>query len=69
MAVQSGGGAAEGGAEMKEPLKTVRKCAVCGKDIILQRGAGYLYKKLNYKTGKTEYFCGYTCAKKAGWKG
>ena len=53
---------------MNEPLKSVRKCTVCGKEFILQRGAGYLYKKQNYKTGKTEYFCSYTCARKGGWK-
>ena len=62
---------------MNEPLKSVRKCAVCGKEFIIHRGAGYLYKKEvpktretdMTKTRKTEYYCGYTCAKKAGWKG
>lgn len=53
---------------MKEPLKTIRKCAVCGKEFIIQRGAGYLYKKENTKTKKMEYFCSYTCARSAGWK-
>ena len=53
---------------MNEPLKTIRKCAVCGKEFIIQRGAGYMYKRQNYKTRKTEYFCSYTCARRAGWK-
>ena len=50
---------------MTEPLKSVRMCAICGKEFIIQRGAGYLYKRQNYKTGKTEYFCGWTCPRKA----
>ena len=60
---------------MNEPLKSVRTCAVCGKEFIIHRGAGYLYKREVYKTEQTEkarkveYFCGYTCARKAGWKG
>ena len=52
---------------MKEPLRSERKCPVCEKVFIIQRGAGWLYKKQNYKTGKTEYFCGYKCAKRGGW--
>lgn len=54
---------------MNEPLKSIRRCAVCGKEFIIHRGAGWLYKKVNHKTGKTEYYCGYNCARKAGWKG
>jgi len=53
---------------MKEPLKSIRKCAECGKSIIIHPGAGWLYKKENTKTKKMEYFCSYTCARRAGWK-
>ena len=49
---------------MNEPLKTIRTCAVCGKEFIIQRGAGYPYKRQNYKTGKTEYFCSWKCQRK-----
>lgn len=38
---------------MNEPLKTIRKCTVCGKEFIIQRGSGYLFKRQNYKTRKT----------------
>ena len=44
-----------------------RKCPICGKKYITQRGTGWLFKKQNYATGKTEYYCGYNCARKAGW--
>ena len=54
---------------MKEPLRSERKCPICHKDYIIQRGAGWLYKKKDPDTGKMIYYCGYTCAKKAGWKG
>ena len=50
---------------MKEPLRTERKCVMCEKTIILQRGSGYLYKRINHETGKTEYFCSYTCKRRA----
>ena len=44
---------------MNEPLKSVRTCAICGKEFIIQRGAGYLYKRET--GGKTIWYCGYTC--------
>ena len=50
---------------MREPLRTTRECVVCKKTIILQRGSGYIFKRINRETGMTEYFCGYTCKRSA----
>ena len=44
---------------MNEPLKTTRICAVCGKEFIIHRGAGWLYKRV--KNQKTIYFCSWKC--------
>ena len=49
-----------------EPLKSIRKCAVCGKSFIIHRGAGWLYKK--NRKGKTIYFCSGTCQRRDGMK-
>ena len=44
---------------MNEPLKSTRICAVCGKEFIFHRGAGWLYKRV--KDQKTIYFCSWKC--------
>lgn len=44
---------------MNEPLKSTRKCEICGKEFIFHRGAGWLYKRES--GGKTIWYCGYTC--------
>ena len=50
---------------MSEPLRSVRKCAVCGKEFFIYRGAGYLYKRVEPQTKKTEYFCSWRCMRSA----
>ena len=47
---------------MNEPLKTTRVCAVCGKEFIIHRGAGWLYKRV--KNQKTFYFCSWKCQRR-----
>ena len=49
---------------MNEPLKSVRKCDMCGKEFIIHRGAGYLFKTVEPDTRMTIYFCGWTCKRK-----
>jgi len=44
---------------MNEPLRTTRICAVCGKEFIFYRGAGWLYKRVRKQ--KTIYFCSWKC--------
>ena len=67
---EDGGAAAEdpgraGGAGINEPLKSIRTCAVCGKEFIIHRGAGYLYKRMEPNTRATEYFCSWRCMRSA----
>lgn len=50
-----------------EPLKTIRKCAVCGKEFIIHRGAGWLYKK--NRKGKTIWYCSWACQRQEEQKG
>ena len=50
---------------MGEPLRSTRKCAVCGKEFVFHRGAGWLYKHEEPKTKKTDYFCTWKCFRKA----
>ena len=50
---------------MSEPLKSKRKCAICGKEFIIHPGAGYLYKRIEPKTRATEYFCSWRCMRSA----
>ncbi len=47
---------------MTEPLKTTRRCAVCGKEFIIHRGAGWLYKRKT--SGKTIWFCSWNCQRR-----
>ena len=50
-----------------EPLKSIRKCEVCGKSFIIHPGAGWLYKKKTNK--RTLWFCSWTCQRQAEQKG
>lgn len=52
-------GAARKEEDMKKILEQRRTCTICGKDFYLT--PGYIFKRRDYQTRKTVYFCSWHC--------